>query len=81
MIAALDRMRPGTAEQLSPLLGPPSPPAFEGLVTALINELAGQPGAGEMLLILDDYHLIDAAGLPRCSAVAKLRRWSRGAGG
>ena len=60
VIAALDRMRPGTAEQLSPLLGPPSPPAFEGLVTALINELAGQPGAGEMLLILDDYHLIDA---------------------
>ena len=60
MIAALDRMRPGTAEQLSPLLGPPPPPAFEGLVTALINELADEPGAGEMLLILDDYHLIDA---------------------
>ena len=60
VIAALDRMRPGTAEQLSPLLGPPSPPAFEGLVTALINELAGQLGADEMLLILDDYHLIDA---------------------
>ena len=53
-------MRPGTAEQLAPLLGPPFPPAFEGLVTALINELAGQPGAGEMLLVLDDYDLIDA---------------------
>ena len=60
VIAALGRVRPGTAEQLAPLLGPPSPSAFEGLVTALINELAGQPGAGEMLLILDDYHLIDA---------------------
>ena len=60
VIAALDRMRPGTAEQLAPLLGPPFPPAFEGLVTALMNELAGQPGAGEMLLVLDDYDLIDA---------------------
>ncbi|HYA50436.1 MAG TPA: LuxR C-terminal-related transcriptional regulator [Streptosporangiaceae bacterium] len=60
VIAALDRMCPGTAEQLAPLLGPPPPPAFDGLVTALINELTGQPGAGEMLLILDDYHLIDA---------------------
>ena len=60
VIAALGRVRPGTAEQIAPLLGPPSPPAFEGLVTALINELAGQPGAGEMVLVLDDYHLIDA---------------------
>ena len=60
VIAALDRMRPGTAEQLAPLLGPPPPPTFEGLVTALINEVAGQPGAGELLLVLDDYHLIDA---------------------
>jgi LuxR family maltose regulon positive regulatory protein len=60
VIAALERVRPGTAEQLAPLLDPPPPPAFDGLVTALINELAGQSGAGEMLLILDDYHLIDA---------------------
>ena len=60
MIAALEHVRPGTAEQLAPLLGPPPPPAFDGLVTALINGLDGQPGAGEMLLILDDYHLIDA---------------------
>jgi LuxR family maltose regulon positive regulatory protein len=60
VIATLDRVRPGTAEQLTPLLGPPPPPAFDGLVTALINELADQPGAGEMMLILDDYHLIDA---------------------
>jgi LuxR family maltose regulon positive regulatory protein len=60
VIAALERVRPGTAEQFAPLLGPPPPPAFDGLVTALINELADQPGADEMLLILDDYHLIDA---------------------
>src|SRR6266700_6028592 len=29
-------------------------------VTALINELAAEPGDGEVLLVLDDYHLIDA---------------------
>ena len=28
-------------------------------MTALINELDAQPGDGEVLLVLDDYHLID----------------------
>ena len=59
-VAALDRVRPGIAERVGPLLGPPAPPSFEGLVTALINELAAQPGDDELLLVLDDYHLIDA---------------------
>jgi len=60
VVAALDRVRPGLAERLVPLLGPPPPASFEGLVTALINEVAGQPGDGETLLVLDDYHLIEA---------------------
>ncbi len=58
--AALDRVRPGIAERVVPLLGPPAPPSFEGLVTGLVNELAEQPDAGEVLLVLDDYHLIEA---------------------
>src|SRR4249919_548636 len=58
-VAALDRVRPGIAERAGPLLGPSAPPSFEGLVTALINELAAQPGDDELLLVLDDYHLID----------------------
>jgi LuxR family maltose regulon positive regulatory protein len=37
---------------------PPAPPSFEGLVTALVNELAAQPG--EVPLVVDDYQLIDA---------------------
>ena len=45
-VAALDRVRPGISERVGPLLGPPAPPSFEPLVTALINE-AGQPGADE----------------------------------
>ena len=60
VVAALDRAQPGIAERLGPLLGPPAPRSFEGLVTALINELAAQPGPDEVLLVLDDYHLVDA---------------------
>ncbi len=60
-IAALDRARPGVAERIAPLLGPPAPPSFDGLVTALINELATlAKDDEEVLLVLDDYHLIDA---------------------
>ena len=58
VVAALDRARPGIGELAGPLLGPPPPPSFEGLVTALINELAAQPSEDEMVLVLDDYHLI-----------------------
>ena len=59
-VAALDRARPGIAERVGALLGPSAPASFEGLVTALINELAAPPGQDELLLVLDDYHLIDA---------------------
>ena len=59
VVAALDRARPGIGERVAPLLGPP-PSSFEGLVTALINELAARPGEDEMVLVLDDYHLVDA---------------------
>ena len=60
-VAALDRARPGISEQMGPLLGPPAPPSFEPLVTALINEVAGRPDADEaLLLVLDDYHVISS---------------------
>src|SRR5690242_15208069 len=50
VVAALERARPGLAGRVGPLLGPPLPRSFEGLVTALINELAADPGPGEVLL-------------------------------
>ncbi len=59
VVAALDRVRPGIGARVAPLLGPP-PSSFEGLVTALINELAAQRGDREIVLVLDDYHLVDA---------------------
>ena len=55
-VAALDRARPGTGERVAPLLGPPAPSSFQGLVTALINELA----ADEAVVVLDDYHVISS---------------------
>ena len=55
-VAALDLARPGLAGRVSPL----PPGSGEGLVTALINELAAGPGPEEVLLVLDDYHLVDS---------------------
>ena len=57
-VAALDRARPGIGDRVAPLLGPPAPGSFEGLVTALVNELAAQPATDGALLVLDDYHVI-----------------------
>ena len=59
-VAALDRVRPGISERMGPLLGPAPLSSFEPLVTALINEVAGQPDADEALLVLDDYHVISS---------------------
>jgi len=58
--AALDRVRPGIAQRVLPLLGPPPPSSYQGLVTALINELAAEPDRGGVVLVLDDYHVIDS---------------------
>jgi len=60
-VAALDRARPGIGERLAPLLGPPAPSSFQGLVTALINELAAE----EAVLVLDDYHVIGSGQVHR----------------
>jgi LuxR family maltose regulon positive regulatory protein len=57
-VAALDVPCPGIGDRMGPLLGPPAPPSFEPLVTALINELAARPADGEVPLVLDDYHLV-----------------------
>ena len=56
VVAALDGARPGLAGRL----GAPLPHSAEALVTALINELAAGSGQDEVLLVLDDYHLVEA---------------------
>jgi ATP/maltotriose-dependent transcriptional regulator MalT len=57
-VAALDRVRAGLADRVVPLLGPPTPPSFQGLVTALVNELTARPAP--LTLVVDDYQLMDA---------------------
>jgi LuxR family maltose regulon positive regulatory protein len=59
VLAAVDRVRPGTADRFG---GPPpsAPGSLELPATALINDLAAEPGHAPVRLVLDDYHLIDA---------------------
>ncbi|MBO0814505.1 MAG: helix-turn-helix transcriptional regulator, partial [Actinobacteria bacterium] len=52
-VAALDRARPGLAGRVGPT-------SADGLATVLINELTADPGPDEVLLVLDDYHLVDS---------------------
>jgi LuxR family maltose regulon positive regulatory protein len=59
-VAALDQVRPGIGARVGPLAGPPAPASFEGLLTALINDLDTGPAADEAVLVLDDYHVIAA---------------------
>ncbi len=59
-LAAMDRALPGIGGRVGTLLGPPAPVSFEPLVTALVNELAAWPDGGQVLLVLDDYHVIGA---------------------
>src|SRR5262249_4346094 len=50
VVAAVGPVRPGVAERVLPLFGPPPPSLFGGPVTALINDRPAQPGgAGEIL--------------------------------
>jgi LuxR family maltose regulon positive regulatory protein len=57
-IATLDRLRPGIADQVGSLLARPGLASVDGVVTALVNELA--TAHGDALLILDDYDVIHA---------------------
>ncbi len=60
VVAALGQARPGIGELAGPVLGPLEASSPDRLVMALINELAADPGEDEVLLVLDDYHLIDS---------------------
>src|SRR5215831_7146676 len=58
--AALERARPGIDAPVVALLRGPQRPPLEAVATAVINELTTVPGKGEVVLVLDDYHLIEA---------------------
>jgi LuxR family maltose regulon positive regulatory protein len=58
VIAALRRVAPGVGDTALTLLQTPQPPPAETVLTVLINDLDAM--AGSIVLVLDDYHVIDA---------------------
>ncbi len=58
LVAALQTISAGIGAGVLAALASPQPPAAEPLLTVLLNELAAL--RGEFILVLDDYHLVDA---------------------
>lgn len=61
VVAALRTAAPTFGEGVLGALQAPQPPPSEALLAALLNEIAATPG--QIVLVLDDYHLIDAAAI------------------
>jgi hypothetical protein len=64
--AALDELRPGVGQRVDAVLQGVQPPP-EAVVTVVINELVEEPR--EIVLILDDYHLVEASSVHDSLAV------------
>ena len=58
VIAALQTVAPGVGESALTLLQAPQPPPIETVLTTLLNDLGAI--TGDIVLVLDDYHVIDA---------------------
>jgi len=58
VIAALDTLQPDSGASALALLQSPQPPPIEAVLTPLLNALSTLPT--DVVLVLDDYHLIDA---------------------
>ncbi len=58
LVAALRTVAADIGEGVLGMLQPPRPPPTESILTALLNEISSAPD--EIVLVLDDYHVIDA---------------------
>jgi LuxR family transcriptional regulator, maltose regulon positive regulatory protein len=58
LVAALQTVAPGIGDGLLAVLQSPQPPPPESTLTALLNDVAAIPG--DLVLVLDDYHVLDA---------------------
>jgi len=58
LVAALQTAAPELGAAARALLQSPQPPPAEVVLTALLSEIAAAPG--DLVLVLDDYHLVDA---------------------
>ncbi len=67
VIAALRRIEPGLGEGALRALRAAQPPAPIAAATTLANELAA--GSSPIVLVLDDYHLVDVEGIAELTSV------------
>src|SRR5436190_212981 len=58
LVAALQTVAAEIGEGVLGVLESPQPPPTDSLLTALLNEITTLPG--DFILVLDDYHVIDA---------------------
>jgi len=58
LIAALQTVAPGIGEGILTVLRSPQPPPIESTLTALLNDITTIPS--DVVLVLDDYHVLDA---------------------
>lgn len=66
LAAAFETIKPGIGATALAALQPRQPPQVDMILTALLNEITTV--AGEMVLVLDDYHVIDAQPVDRALA-------------
>jgi LuxR family transcriptional regulator, maltose regulon positive regulatory protein len=64
--AALERLAPAIGEKLAGMRQAAQPPPTEAILTALLNEIGAL--ADRIVLVLDDYHLIDSAPIDQALA-------------
>jgi len=61
LVRALRIARPGVGQSALAMLDAPSPPPADVLLAVLLNEIAAS--AGEIVVVLDDYHVIENAAI------------------
>jgi LuxR family maltose regulon positive regulatory protein len=66
LIAALQTIDAKIGKDLSTALRAPQPPSTESILTSLLNEIAAVQD--DIILVLDDYHLVDAAAVDHALA-------------
>ena len=64
LVAALQTIAPNIGEGVLGVLQSPQPPPTESILTALLNEITTIPD--NFVLVLDDYHVIDAKPVDTC---------------
>jgi LuxR family maltose regulon positive regulatory protein len=71
VIAALQTAQPDLGQTALAMLRAPQPPPIENLLTGLINQIAAL--SDRIVLVLDDYHLIETPDIDRSSGRGELR--------